>query len=162
MVAYNDTAALRIAQHTSCHDKRPPYAFRMVTKQAEADSVTKSYDKAKRPKKPKKPPSAFAVAFGLRLAAKRDARGLTGEQLAGMIGKTKNNVSHWEHAVHMPDIEVFAGLCGALDCSADEFLGREHQQLSAAALEEARAFERLPPEQQKKWRTMRLTLFGRA
>jgi transcriptional regulator with XRE-family HTH domain len=112
--------------------------------------------------KKKKEPSAFAVAFGSRLRSAREAKSLTGEALGLQVAKTKHDVSHWENAVHMPDLEVFAALCDALGCSADDLLGRGHRALSASALAEARAFDGLPPEMQKKWRTMRLTLFATA
>jgi hypothetical protein len=53
-----------------------------------------------------------------------------------------------------------AALCDVLDCSADRLLGRSLDAYSPAALEEAKAYDALPSEQQKKWRTMRLALFS--
>jgi hypothetical protein len=44
----------------------------------------------------------------------------------------------------MPDLAQLAALCDALDCSADQLLGRDQRGLSAEALEEARSYEELP------------------
>lgn len=106
----------------------------------------------------------FAVAFGHRLSAIRRAKApkLTGGELGQQVGATKTNVSHWENGVHMPDIKTLAAICDVLDCSADRLLGRSLDVYSPAALEEAKAYDALPADQQKKWRTMRLALFSAA
>jgi transcriptional regulator with XRE-family HTH domain len=106
----------------------------------------------------------FAVAFGRRLRELREAKQpkLTQEALGGQIAAKKANVSQWENGAHMPSLEMLAALCDVLGCSADYLLGRTQLTISPKALEEAKAFDELPPEQQKKWRAMRLTLFSTA
>lgn len=112
----------------------------------------------------RKEPSAFAVSFGRRLREAREAKTpkMTQPQLGAQVGAAKARISQWENGTHMPDLEHLAALCDALGCSADWLLGRAGQKLSAAALEEARAYDALPKEQQHKWRAMRLTLFAPA
>lgn len=114
--------------------------------------------------RPKKPRDPFAVAFGARLREVRDAKipKLTGDALGAQLGGTKTTISHWESGEHMPDLKNLVALCDALGCSADQLLGRRFGGLSAAALEEARAYDELPEGLQRKWRAMRLTMFSTA
>lgn len=147
MVSINDTPKLRISQLTSCHERVRSYAQRMGKRAVKRED--------------EKPLNEFAVAFGARLKETRLAKNpaITGDALGAQIGATKTNVSHWETGKHMPDLETLAAICNVLGCSADSLLGRDERVLSAAAMAEAKAFDALPPEDQKKWRAMRLALF---
>lgn len=107
-------------------------------------------------------PNEFAIAFGARLREARLAKNpvITGEALGNQVGAKKANVSQWETGKHMPDLETLSAICDVLDCSADRLLGREEHGLSAAAVAEAKAFDVLSQEDRRKWRALRLTLFG--
>lgn len=109
----------------------------------------------------KRYPNPFSIAFGVTLRELREAKkpDMTQTALASQVGSSKTNVSHWEKGTHMPDVETLRAICDTFNCSADELLGRATATVSAAAMEEARAFDALPKEQQTKWRAMRLTLF---
>lgn len=106
----------------------------------------------------------FAVAFGERLRDARQAKlpKMTQDDLGAQIGAKKANISQWENGSHMPDLKSLRAICDTLGCSADTLLGRVPGTVSAAAMEEARAYDALPKDQQHKWRAMRLTLFAPA
>ena len=65
------------------------------------------------------------MTFGVRLQQVRKAAGLSQEQLAGLVGMSRQAVSKWETDQAAPDIGTLALLCGVLGVSADELLGRE-------------------------------------
>lgn len=146
MVAEYYTQRLRLSQQPTCHEVGRSYADLMSKKKASDDKAEASRD-------------AFAVEFGKRLRAAREAKQMTGTALGSQLGATKTNVSQWENGTHMPDLKTLAALCDALTCSADALLGRAFTDLSAGALEEARAFDSLERDDQRKWRTLRLTMF---
>jgi transcriptional regulator with XRE-family HTH domain len=150
MVAEYDTSELRLAQQPSCNEDGASYAGRMSKPTVLAEQKAHK--------------DAFAVAFGNRLRSVREAKEpkLTQEALGSQVGAKKANVSQWENGSHMPDLKSLAALCDVLGCSADRLLGRSLDAYSPAALEEAKAYDALPSEQQKKWRTMRRALFSPA
>lgn len=158
MVAEYDISELRLPQPIPCNERRRSYAARMNKTTGKAKAV-------KTPKAtaaPEKDP--FAVAFGNRLKRAREALfpPMTQEALGEQIGAKKPNISQWENGTHMPDFKTLDALCNVLQCSADRLLGRAEERFSAEALVEAHAFDKLPPEQQQKWRAMRLALFAQA
>lgn len=65
------------------------------------------------------------MTFGGRLQQVRRAAGLSQEQLAELVGMSRQAVSKWETDQAAPDIDKLALLCGVLGVSADELLGRE-------------------------------------
>lgn len=101
----------------------------------------------------------FPQRIGQRLKQARLAKGMTQPELGAKLALSKTNLSHWENGVHMPDLEQFTGLCDATEVSADWVLGRALTELSAEALAEARAYDALSPEDRRKWRALRMTMF---
>lgn len=65
------------------------------------------------------------MTFGKRLQQVRKAAGLSQEQLAELVGMSRQAVSKWETDQAAPDVDKLALLCGVLGVSADELLGRE-------------------------------------
>lgn len=65
------------------------------------------------------------VKIGGYIAAKRKALGLTQKQLAEQLGMSDKSVSKWERGVCLPDVSVYAELCGILGISLNEFLAGE-------------------------------------
>lgn len=62
--------------------------------------------------------------LGHWLRTKREARGLTQNQLAQRMGLgMSTTVSRWERGANDPSLEQFAQLCRSLEASADEALG---------------------------------------
>lgn len=65
------------------------------------------------------------MTFGRRLQQVRKAAGLSQEQLAELVGMSRQAVSKWETDQAAPDVDKLALLCGVLGVSADELLGRD-------------------------------------
>lgn len=57
--------------------------------------------------------------IGDRLRAVRQDRGLTQQQLAGLLGVTEQAVSKWEREISYPDISMLNGISEVMDCSLD-------------------------------------------
>lgn len=104
---------------------------------------------------------ALGMGFGNKLKTARNAKDLSGEELGRQLGVSKATISHWENERYQPDLEQLKGLCNELEVSADWFLDREHIELPADALREAVLYSRLSPEDKRKWRTLRLTMFAK-
>jgi transcriptional regulator with XRE-family HTH domain len=68
----------------------------------------------------KVPPNS---AFGRRLTAIRQNRGLTQTQLAELIGSTQRAISYYETVADSAPGPIVAQLAQALEVSADELLG---------------------------------------
>lgn len=67
-------------------------------------------------------PDIDLAEIGARIAAARNAKGLSTQALAVRLGRTKGAVGHWEtgkNAIKAPEL---AKLCKVLDVSADELL----------------------------------------
>lgn len=97
--------------------------------------------------------------FRKRLKEAREAARMNGEELGMAVGYTKATVSKWETGANEPTLTALVSLCRLFDVSADWMLGRESRKLTAEAYREALAFEQLSPEDQRKWRAMRMALF---
>lgn len=76
------------------------------------------------------------MTFSEILLQERKRRGLSQEELAGMVNVSRQAVSKWETGDAMPDLNKLLALADALDISLDELCGREtkaprltHQQL---------------------------------
>jgi transcriptional regulator with XRE-family HTH domain len=100
--------------------------------------------------------------FGERLRKARKAAKIKGDDLGEKVGVSKSTISHWEHDRYEPSLEQLVALCSQLRVSADWLIGREQPELSAEALHEAKAFEDLRPEDKRKWRALRMTIFSEA
>lgn len=58
------------------------------------------------------------------LKEKRQAKGLTQEQLAAETGYTRRQVANWELGKSLPHILAAAALADAFGCTIDELLDR--------------------------------------
>lgn len=102
------------------------------------------------------------MGFGDRLREARKGKKLTGEELGRRVGMTKAGISHWENERYEPNLAQLAALTVELGVTSDWLLGREHPNLSADALKEALAYEALSPDDRRRWRTLRTTMFSTA
>lgn len=100
------------------------------------------------------------MSFSDRLRVARNALGYTGEYLGAQIGVSKATISHWEKGVHEPDIEQIRGLCNVLKVSADWLFERPTLELPPDAIEEAKAYLALKPDDRRKWKVMRRAMFS--
>ena len=73
--------------------------------------------------------------LGGNIAALRRAKGLTQEQLAGLLGVSAPAVSKWETGASYPDITLLCPLARALDTNVDRLLQFE-PDLSRSAVHE--------------------------
>lgn len=65
------------------------------------------------------------MIFSEILMRERKSRGLSQEDLAGMVNVSRQAVSKWETGDAMPDLPKLLALADALDISLDELCGRE-------------------------------------
>lgn len=65
-----------------------------------------------------------------RLRAIRKAKGLTQAEVAALVGIRQQSYYLYESGKQDPKSEVLAGLCNALDVSADYLLGRDVRESS--------------------------------
>lgn len=107
-------------------------------------------------------PYALLMGFGERLEAARKSAGVTGADLGVKLGVSKQTISHWENGRHEPSIEQIKALCAVLDVTPNWLMEMSAPDLSADAFREARAYDALSPENKRRWRTMRLTMFAPA
>jgi transcriptional regulator with XRE-family HTH domain len=103
---------------------------------------------------------AECMGFGDRLKKARKAQGLTGEHVGSQLGVSKQTISHWESGRYEPGIEQMRGLCNVLKVSADWLLERESLDLPPDAVEEARVYVALSPDDRRKWKLMRKAMFS--
>ena len=61
--------------------------------------------------------------YGSVIRANRKKMGYTQQQIADMVGVTKNNVTNWEAGRARPDLNVIPTLCKALSISMHAFFG---------------------------------------
>jgi transcriptional regulator with XRE-family HTH domain len=62
----------------------------------------------------------YLRAVGLRLQEVREARGLSREELAALVGSTRGHVRKLEEGLHAPRPDMVARLADALGVSARE------------------------------------------
>jgi transcriptional regulator with XRE-family HTH domain len=105
---------------------------------------------------------AECMGFRERIRQAREAQGLTGEALGAQLGVSKATISHWEKGRYEPGIEQLRGLCNVLKVSADWLLERESLDLPPDAVDEARAYAALSPDNRRKWKLMRKAMFSPA
>jgi transcriptional regulator with XRE-family HTH domain len=61
--------------------------------------------------------------IGSNIKKYREAKGLTQEQVAEAIGKSKNVVSNWERGDNKPDADTITILCGIFGVDANTLMG---------------------------------------
>ena len=67
------------------------------------------------------------MTLGETIQARRTARGLSQEALAGAVGVSRQAVSKWEVGDAVPDTDKLIPLARALEISVDQLLGNEPQ-----------------------------------
>lgn len=102
------------------------------------------------------------MAFKDRLRAARLALGLTGEYVGSQVGVSKQTISHWEAGRYEPNIEQMRGLCNVLKITPNYLFEADDLNLPPDAIEEARIYARLSPEDRRRWRTIRQAMFSTA
>lgn len=55
----------------------------------------------------------------------REFKGMSQEELAKIVGKTKNVISNWERGDNSPDVDRIEMLCRALDVTPNQLFGWE-------------------------------------
>jgi len=63
------------------------------------------------------------TVLGKNIKKYRELKGLTQDQVAKMVGKSKNVVSNWEQGRNKPDADTIEILMGAFDVDANTLLG---------------------------------------
>lgn len=63
------------------------------------------------------------VAFGKRIKKARIRKKMTQEELAGIIGVTRQYISSIERGGGTPDVSILYSICQTLGVSADELIG---------------------------------------
>ena len=63
--------------------------------------------------------------FGDKLYALRTAKGMSQEELARLLCKSKQSVSNWENNTVMPAVEVLVQICKMFNVSCDYLLDLE-------------------------------------
>ncbi|MDF2924918.1 MAG: transcriptional regulator, family [Paenibacillaceae bacterium] len=79
------------------------------------------------------------ITCGIRIAALREKRGLTQEDLAAKIGISRASLSHYEKSRREPDYHTLSRLADFFHVTVDYLLGRT-EHLSAAASPGVRDF----------------------
>lgn len=72
------------------------------------------------------------VAMGGKIYSLRVAKGMTQEQLAGVLCISPAAISKWERNLANPNIEMLWALADFFDCSIDELVGRKTKELDRA------------------------------
>lgn len=60
----------------------------------------------------------------------RIAKNINQEELAKLLGKSKNVISNWERGDNRPDVDMIERLCEILDMSPNEMIGWEEEILT--------------------------------
>src|SRR5260370_22551683 len=85
--------------------------------------------------------------LGARIAALREARGMTGQELGAALGLSRSQVSKVEHGTRRLDISEVAAMADALEASRAEVLGVERSgslALAARVMTAPQADDTLP------------------
>lgn len=89
-----------------------------------------------------------AKELGARVAALREARGMTGQQLGDVLGLSRSQVSKIEHGSRRLEVSELAEIADAFEVSLTELLGTERSTslaLAARVMAAPEADETLPP-----------------
>jgi len=104
---------------------------------------------------PGRPTTHDRTAFGERIAAARNNRGWTQQQLAEKIQTTQRVISSWEHKPVALRVDQIMALANALDVSTDYLLGRQEPKTrgkgpTGKVRQLFEAVSKLPRHQQEK------------
>jgi transcriptional regulator with XRE-family HTH domain len=72
----------------------------------------------------------------------RKFRGITQEQLAEAVGRSKAVVSNWEHGINSPDLDTRMALCRIFSVTPNQFFGWEENPDYIAWLENTKQLEK--------------------
>ena len=72
--------------------------------------------------------------LGKNILKYRNEKGYTQEQVAKMVGKTKNVVSHWEKGINKPSAGTIELLLGIFEVDANTLLGGDYSRHEADCL----------------------------
>jgi Zn-dependent peptidase ImmA (M78 family)/transcriptional regulator with XRE-family HTH domain len=89
-----------------------------------------------------------ANELGARIAALREARGMTGQELGAALGLSRSQISKLEHGTRRLEVSELAAIADALEVSLGEVLGAERSgslALAARVMEAPHADDTLPP-----------------
>lgn len=90
-------------------------------------------------------------AIGTRIKEAREAKGLTQEQLAEIVGLSSTHISVIERGVKAPKLETFIEIANALDVTSDSLLlDVLDNSLQITATELSEQIKKLPPKEQRK------------
>jgi transcriptional regulator with XRE-family HTH domain len=104
-------------------------------------------------------PYAFCMGFGERLKDARKSFGLTGDKLGEKLGVSKQTVSHWEAERYEPNIHQLIKLSELLEVSCDWLItGRSAEAMSPAAMRQAKFYDSLSPDEQRRFETMKMLM----
>lgn len=97
-------------------------------------------------------------AFGNRIKALRERRGIKQGQFADDIGITRQSMSNYESGKHSPDIDVIIKIADYFECSADYLLGlsehpnfKEQEQYDEDLTRLSKSLFALPLLLKEKW-----------
>ena len=76
------------------------------------------------------------MTLGSKLAQERKLKNLTQEQLAELLGVSRQSISKWESDLAFPETEKLLRLCDLFDCSLD-YLLRDAPRAAAQPAPEA-------------------------
>ena len=79
------------------------------------------------------------MTFNEILLQERKRRGLSQEDLAGIINVSRQAVSKWETGDALPDLPKLLALADALDLSLDALCGRKSIQTAPSSAESCRS-----------------------
>ncbi len=90
-------------------------------------------------------------AVGIRIKEAREAKHLTQEQLAEIVGLSSTHISVIERGVKAPKLETFIEIANALGVTSDSLLlDVLDNSLQIAATELSERIKKLPPKEQQK------------
>ena len=90
-------------------------------------------------------------SVGARIKAAREAKGLTQENLAEMIGKSTTHISVIERGCKAPKLETFVDIANAIGVSADALLQDVVENASASFVSElSKKIEGKPKREQQR------------
>ena len=99
-------------------------AAEKATEEKPQEEVAAEQKKSRRGRPPKAE-KAEQAALGNLIRQKRQARGLSQEQLAQQLGVSNKTISKWENGKCMPDYSIIEPLCDALHVTLPELMDGE-------------------------------------
>ena len=81
--------------------------------------------------------------IGSRISKYRKAKGMTQEELAGMLGVSSQAVSKWENDISCPDISLLPQLSKVLDVSTDAILSGKEDEVKILPAEQRKSLDEL-------------------